>query len=397
MIKVQRHFHKGNPEIVRLCGLSQELYNRCNYLMRKVWFTPTASKFKPLPSISVLKNYCRTLDCYKKIGNVHTAMQIIRMVLSDWSNYLKSIRAYKINPSKFIKCPKPPKYKEKLAQVIFFRLNIKDGQAKKQPTTLTANNSCFSLPFVPDYKQVVITPKAFGFMIDVIYEDKESEVQNDVKVSKKKVCCIDLGLNCLAAITFDENRPILINGRILKSINQWYNKRQCKSRLRKRYFRIENYFHHVSKFIIDLCLENGIGKIIIGKNDGWKQEINLGKKTNQAFSCIPHYLLLQKIQYKAAAVGIEVLFTEEAYTSKASFYDRDPLPKFGEEPPEFSGTRKHRGLYITKNNFAVNADVNASMNIGRKVIPESFGIRDRSLAARPVAINPLRYSTVKVA
>ena len=121
-------------------------------------------------------------------------------------------------------------------------------------------------------------------------------------------------------------------------------------------------------------------------------------KTNQAFSCIPHYLLLQKIQYKAAAVGIEVLFTEEAYTSKASFYDRDPLPKFGEEPPKFSGTRKHRGLYITKDNFALNADVNASMNIGRKVIPEFEGIRDRSLAARPVAVNPLhqKYSTVKV-
>ena len=138
-----------------------------------------------------------------------------------------------------------------------------------------------------------------------------------------------------------------------------------------------------------MCLNNNIGKIIIGKNDGWKQNINLGKKTNQAFCSIPTYLLLEKIKYKAAAEGIEVVFTEESYTSKASFYDHDPLPVYGNVEPEFSGRRKYRGLYVS-NGFAVNADVNGSLNIGRKVIPEFLGIGDRSLAARPVVINPLK-------
>jgi IS605 OrfB family transposase len=187
----------------------------------------------------------------------------------------------------------------------------------------------------------------------------------------------------------------LVNGRILKSINQWYNKRPCKSRSRKRYWRIENYFHHTSKLIVDLCLKHNIGKIIIGKNDGWKQNINLGNKNNQAFCSIPIYLLLEKIKYKAVMAGIDVTFTEEAYTSKASFYDHDPLPCYGDAEPEFSGKRKHRGLYVS-NGFAVNADVNGSLNIGRKVIPEFLGIRDRSLAARPVVVNPLRNLTVKV-
>ena len=182
----------------------------------------------------------------------------------------------------------------------------------------------------------------------------------------------------------------MINGRILKSINQWYNKCQCKSRLRKRYFRLENYFHHTSKLIIDLCVKYKIGKIIIGKNVGWKTNINLGKKTNQNFCSIPVNLLLEKIKYKAAIVGIDIVFTEESYTSKASFYDNDPLPKYGENKSEFSGKRKYRGLYITKDNFALNADVNGSLNIGRKVIPEFLGIRDRSLVARPVTINPLK-------
>ena len=211
-----------------------------------------------------------------------------------------------------------------------------------------------------------------------------------MKLDKKKVCTIDIGLNNLCAITYDENRPILINGRIVKSINQWYNKRPCKKRLKKRYFRIENYFHHVSKFVVDLCLKNKIGKIAIGKNNGWKQKIHLGKKTNQNFCMIPVYLLLEKIKYKAAIQGIEVIFTEESYTSQSSFFDNDPLPIYSDKHiSEFSGKREHRGLYVS-NGFAVNADVNGSLNIGRKVIPEFLGIGDRSLAARPVVINPLK-------
>ena len=157
-----------------------------------------------------------------------------------------------------------------------------------------------------------------------------------------------------------------------------------------RYWRLENYFHHVSNFIVDLCVKEGIGRIIIGRNEGWKQNIKMRKKTKQSFQYIPFYRLLEKIKYKAAIAGIDVTFTEEAYTSKASFFDRDELPKYDEGEPQLSGTRKHRGLYVSNDGFAVNADVNGSLNIGRKVIPEFVGIRDRSLAARPVAINPLK-------
>jgi transposase len=103
------------------------------------------------------------------------------------------------------------------------------------------------------------------------------------------------------------------------------------------------------------------------------------------------YLLLEKIKYKAAIAGIDVIFTEEVYTSQVSFYDRDPLSEYvAGVKHEFSGTRKYRGLYVSNDCFAVNADVNASLNIGRKVIPEFLGIGDRSLAARPVVINPLK-------
>src|SRR5690606_38205557 len=118
-----------------------------------------------------------------------------------------------------------------------------------------------------DFKQVVVTPKTFGFVVDIQYE-RENKKE---KVSKDKICCIDIGVNNLATITSDQHSPLLVNGRILKSVNRLYNKRPNKKNSRKRYFRIENYFHHVSKFIIENCLKHGIGRIIIGKNDGWKQ------------------------------------------------------------------------------------------------------------------------------
>lgn len=384
MLLVERHYTKGNTEIVRLCSLSKELYNRANFLMRQAWFTKAR-----LPDINILVAETKNLDCFKQLHNTKTAKQTVRKVLTDWSNFRKALTAYGKDRSKFISCPKAPGYKEKMAQVIFYNETIKGGQKGTPLERLTATNNCFSVPYREGYKQVVITPKAFGFVIEVQYENGEKEKKP--KVSRDRVCTIDIGLNCLAAITYDQNRPILVNGRIVKSINQWYNKRPCKSRLRKRYWRLENYFHHASKFVVDLCVKEGIGRIIIGKNDGWKSGINLGKKTNQAFCFVPTYLLLEKIKYKAAIAGIDVTFTEESYTSKASFYDRDPLPAYEKGVTHvFSGKRKHRGLYVSKDGFAVNADVNGSLNIGRKVIPEFAGIGDRSLAARPVVINPLK-------
>jgi IS605 OrfB family transposase len=385
MVVVERHNIKGTPEIVRLCTVSKELFNKCNYFMRKAWFTR-----KPLPNIVTLVAAVQGEDCFKNLHNTKTAKQTIRKVLTDWTNFKKALSAYKKDSSKFFRKPKPPHYKEKLAQVIFYRETIAKKPLKKG--IITPTNGCFSILSDRPFKQVVITPKTFGFVVEVQYETEDKPKE---KASKKRICCIDIGLNNLAAITSDQHKPILVNGRILKSINQWYNKHPSKTNSRKRYFRLENYFHHVSKMIVDNCVKHGIGKIIIGKNDGWKNGINLGKKTNQAFCAVPTYLLLEKIKYKALMAGVEVIFTEEAYTSKASYFDRDPLPKWEQDMPEptISGKRVKRGLYRAGDGRLLNADVNGSANIGRKVIGNNDEILvrlDRSLAARPVVVNPLR-------
>lgn len=388
MLQVERHYHKGNDAIVNLCQTSKELYNKCNYLMRQAWFGGN-----PLLNINDLVAAVKGLDCFKSLHNTKTAKQTIRKVLSDWSNFKKARKAWQQDPTAFKRKPKPPYYKKKMAQVIFYNETILGGQSDKELTEIVPTNRCFAIPSTRQFKQVVVTPKTFGFVIEVSYE-----VPTPPKSESEGICCIDIGLNNLCAITSDQHSPILVNGRIVKSINQKFNKYRTKRESRKRYWRLENYFHHVSRMVVNNCLKYDIGTIIIGKNDGWKQRMNLGSVTNQNFQSVPFWKLIEKINYKAELAGIEVITTEEAYTSKASFLDRDPLPKYeeGVEPPEFSGKRMGRGRYKASNGRVINADVNGSGNIGRKVIwNEDTILRlDRSLAARPVRINPLKISCV---
>lgn len=389
MLLVERHKIAGTQEIIRLCTLSKELYNRCNFLMRKAWFGGDL-----LPNINVLIAAIKGEEYFRNLHNTKTAKQTIRKCLTDWTNFKKALNAYNKDSSKFIKRPKPPYYKDKLAQVIFYTETIKGGQnkVKQKPNTIKPTNDCFGINSQRQYKQVILTPKRFGFVVDVQYEQTAQ-----LKSKANGVACVDIGLNNLAAITSDQFSPILVNGRICKSINQKFNKHNTKRESRKRYFRLENYFHHVSKFLIQVCIKHNIGKIIVGKNNGWKSRMNLGKRTNQNFQYIPFWRLLEKIKYKAALAGLEVMFTEEAYTSKASFFDRDPLPRYERGiSHKFSGRRMKRGLYRSADGRVVNADVNGSCNIGRKVIgnAEFLSQLDKSLAARPVRINPLRVLNV---
>lgn len=228
--------------------------------------------------------------------------------------------------------------------------------------------------------QVRIVPQLDHYVIEVVYT-----VEDAAKFSGSYVAGVDLGLNNLMAITSNHSgiRPFLINGRPLKSINQFFNKRvaraqsieawkQIKTLNSKRDRRIDNYLHTVSRRVIDWCQLNDIGQLVIGNNQGWKQDINIGKKNNQEFTKIPHAKLISLLTYKAQLAGIEVTLTEESYTSKASALDGDKIPAFNNKAdikPVFSGKRVKRGLYRTSTGRDINADTNGSLNIARKVIP----------------------------
>jgi putative transposase len=185
-----------------------------------------------------------------------------------------------------------------------------------------------------------------------------------------------------------------LKGKAIKSINAKYNKGKAElarrkksnhisSKSSKRYWRINDYFHKVSHWLIQECVRTDTGKIVVGLNPNWKQRIHIGRVNNQKFTAIPHAGLIYKIINKAERYGIEVILREESYTSKASALDLDALPHYAKtiDNPLFSGRRIKRGLYKSANGTLINADVNGSINILRKEIGDDWIIQSKSIRA----------------
>lgn len=183
--------------------------------------------------------------------------------------------------------------------------------------------------------------------------------------------------------------PIIINGKPLKSINEFYKKEiarvksdamKCQEKYtslkiqnlyKRRKYKVEDYMHKASRMLVNHLVSNDIDTLIIGENKGWKQDINIGTKNNRIFVSIPFDTLKQLIKYKCEIEGIEVVFVEESYTSKASFLDKDKIPTYNKKfkgKHIFSGSRLKRGLYKTKDGVVVNADLNGASNIMKKYL-----------------------------
>ena len=160
----------------------------------------------------------------------------------------------------------------------------------------------------------------------------------------------------------------------------------------KRTCRINNQLHKVSRFVVDFCLQNDLGKIIIGHNEGWKQKINIGKVNNQHFVSIPFNRLIDMIRYKAEEIGIQVIIREESFTSRQSAFDFDPLPTHGEKNAHQvkSSGKRVRGLFIRRNGQKINADVNGCLNIGRKELGDEWLKKlletDEGCLMQPIAV-----------
>jgi len=217
------------------------------------------------------------------------------------------------------------------------------------------------------------------------------------------VAGIDIGLNNLVALTSSKPsfQPLIINGRPLKSINQFYNKRKAElqSQLEgnrktskritklsnKRNRKVKHYLHNASRQIIDRLVDEGIGILVIGKNKNWKQEINIGRQNNQNFVSISHAHFANMLSYKAKLAGIKVITTEESYSSKCSFLDLEPIGKH----EEYAGKRIKRGLFRANDGTLINADVNGSGNIIRKVVPNAFADGIEDFVVRPLGFPPI--------
>lgn len=404
---VEKHMIKKNHSYYDMfCEFthqSKNLYNHANYLVRQK-FLETGKWLRYQELDKLLKQDLDYPD-YTNMPNAQSAQQTLRLLDANWKSFFKTIKDWSKNKDKYSGKPKLPKYKPKDGQMVLVLTNQQvkqNGNCLRFPKAFegfTVILRCVTLPNFEKVNQVRIVPCNQMFCVEIVYS---ISVDDTVLQDNGRIMSIDLGLDNLATIVTNTGlQPMLINGKGLKSINQYYNKRKAyyqriakqmngkyyTNRLyqltRKRNFKIGDALHKISRFIVNIALENDITTIVIGDNKNWKQFISLGKQTNQSFVTISHRQLINQIVYKAQLQGIRVICTEESYTSGTSFLDGEsPVKDFYDKK-----RRIHRGLFRSNQGIFINADVNAGYQIMKKVFPNEFsdGIED-------VVLHPVRVT-----
>lgn len=375
---VERHIVK-DERFMDICVKAKNLYNQSLYYYRQSLFG-NIQYFNEYELTGLFAEFEE--ENYKALP-AQTSQQITKLMFKNIKSWQKARKEYEKNPAAFLGRPKLPYYKKETSICIFTnqQVKVKDG--------LIAFPKAANIPAIKTKQekicQVRIIPNLNHCTVEVVY--KSAEVTQ--KKYNNKWMGIDLGLNNLAACTTSET-AFIINGKILKSINQGFNKTRGKvksmlpllpknilsktgNRIQKgvsnktralterRNRRVDDYMHKASRYIVNEAVKQNVTKIIIGNNKNWKNEINIGTKNNNSFCSIPHDTLIEKIKYKAQLVGIEMICTQEAYTSKCSALDFEPIEKH----ETYAGKRKKRGLFVTSKGLLINADCNGSLNIAR--------------------------------
>ena len=386
--------------IKNLCHLSKNLYNASLYDVRQYYFE--TKSYRTWQSQAPLFSKNKQPDYYALQS--HLAQQVLMQVGRQFLSFFNN----KSNKKKRI-----PKYKDKNGYnvITFNKVTISrqvDFDEDRQIYTYTLCKRSYNLKIKSTKPNVKMIKFVYDEVNDLIKCFKIYEVERPkLKKDNSRYFSIDPGLNNIVSIYNNIGiRPLLYNGRPIKSINQYYNKTNAKLRSEfpnniksskrlkqlsfKRNNKIDYEMHKISTHIINEAVKNNISKIIIGNNVGWKNEINIGRRNNQNFVNIPHTKLFNQLLYKGLLNGIEVIFTEESYTSKASFFDKDELPVYGKNDNyKFSGKRITRGLYKDSKGNLWNADLNGGGNIMRKVSDKAAykGIRKtKELMKRPILI-----------
>lgn len=405
--QVEKHIiKKSHPYYAMFCEFthqSKNLYNHANYLVRKE-FLETGKWLRYQDLDKILRQDLDYPD-YTNMPAAQSAQQTLRLLDTNWKSFFKSIKDWSKNKEKYSGKPKLPKYKPKDGKLV---LIVTNQQIKEKEDLLTFPKSfqgfklkprCVTLTNFEKINQIRIVPNNQVFCVEIVYS---VSIDDTLLSDNGRYMSIDLGLDNLATVVTNTGlQPIIVNGKGLKSINQYYNKvashyksvakqmnkQHYTNRLyrltQKRNLKIEDYLHKVSRYIVDFAIENQINTIIIGNNKNWKQSSSLGKVTNQTFVSIPHQKLIEKIYYKAMNCGIQVILTEESYTSGTSFLD-------GELPQKDFYNKKrrvHRGLFVSNEGVQINADVNAAYQILKKVFPNEFSDGIEGVVLHPVRVD----------
>ena len=391
--------------IVEECSRSRNLYNKTLYVYRQAF----TGKHDNIPEFKDIIKHDKFIASFALVNRLNElkdvdfcsmmkkngAQQIVFQVDRTMKTWFASLKSYKKDPSKFRGRPRIPSYKKKdeLNCLIYTYV---DAKLQKDGTINISKK--IKLPIhtnLKSFQQVRLVPKTGYIQVEIIYNKEIT----DSSLDKTRAIGIDLGLNNLMAITSNiGNVSNLVNGRPLKSINQYYNKRKAhlmgllekgglksSKRLRrlemKRMMKIKDYLHKTSRRIVELMEQNNIGTCFIGHNKDWKQEISIGSKNNQNFVSIPYSLLINMLRYKIEEKGGVLVELNEAYTSKCSFLDNEEVCKH----ESYKGKRVKRGLFLSSEGKALNADINGSLNILKRGMNFSFHFNEKFF--RPTKID----------
>lgn len=385
MSLVEKHdFHKYSPEypeLDKLCFLSKNLYNVGLYTVRQYFF----QNHKHLSYGDVTRAFTSSNQIDFRALPAKVAQQTLKLVDQNFKSFFALLKL-KLS-GKYQNKVQIPNYLDKVEgrQVVHYTSQAISTKAKLGYVKLSGTN-IFIKSKVKNVQFVRIIHKRYKITVEIGYH----KMLRKPIVKQPRYAAIDIGLDNLAAVTFSDAKPFIINGKPIKAINQFFNKlnaelvsyqktahpkrtKRLDTLSRKRDNKLSDYLHKTSRYIVNQLVSQNTSDLIIGHNTGWKQGINIGKRNNQNFVSVPFNTLIHMLTYKSALVGISVHVIDESYTSKASFLDRDYIPTY--EPGKlaaykFSGTRKCRGLYVT-NNQKINADINGSINIMRKYFQDT--------------------------
>ena len=381
--------HLSKEEYLSLKELShtaKNLYNQAVYNIRQYYFQE--NKY-----LNYQKNnsLLKSSENYKTL-NSNMSQQILKEVDGSFKSFFSLLK--KKNKGMYNAKVKLPSYlpKNSFTTLVigFVRLN-EDTLVIPYSNSFKKNHKKISIKIPPilldkKIKEIRIIPKFNARFFEVQYTYEVQEEQRNL--DKNHALAIDFGINNLATCVTSKGRSFIIDGKKLKSINQWFNKENArlqsikdkqkygkKPTLRQKYLyssrnnKVNDYMSKTARKIINYCLENNIGTLVCGYNETFQRNSNIGKANNQTFVNIPFGKLREKLEYLCKLYGLRFVEQEESYTSKSSFFDMDILPKFEIDKPQtysFLGKRIKRGLYQTSKGYILNADVNGALNILRK-------------------------------
>jgi len=407
-IKQQAKISKENEDDLRLlCHLAKNLYNEALYAVRQHFFN-TGKYLNYYDVYEELKNS----DNYRLL-NSNMAQQILKEVDGSFHSFFSLLR--KKNEGKYNAKVRIPRYldKEGFTTLVigFVRLN---GNKLSIPysNSFRKEHKKISLSIPPQLagrhiKEIRIIPKQNGRFFEFQYTYEIEDIGAIYKPDFGKAISIDTGVNNFCSCVTSEGKSFIIDGRYIKSVNQWYNKNNARlsgikdkqkyggttkqqAKLeRRRENCINDYISKSAKYILDYCIENQIGNIVLGYNKEIQKKSDIGKTNNQNFVGIPFGKLRNKLTYLCDMYGIKLILQEESYTSKASFFDGDSIPLYSIDDKQeytFSGRRIKRGLYETSQGMLINADINGALNILKK----SSAVDISVLSSRGAVDTPLR-------